>query len=164
MGLYDSAYDVACPTCNSGVGVRCTTLKGKHAGEKISVPHKPRQKLGTRALLDEHNKRREAAIGAKLSELQEGRRKKFSHETDLTRTPSRAVTIEVKSGEPEVRTEVVGATATYVQFTGERLRQERIAQVLWGIHFARDVMKIPRGQIDRNLAEMIVDGGLDGTG
>jgi hypothetical protein len=40
-------------------------------------------------------------------------------------------------------------------------RDRRIAVVLEGIRFARDIMRTPQQDIDRRLAEMIVDGGFD---
>jgi len=42
-------------------------------------------------------------------------------------------------------------------------REGRIKAVLWGIHFARNVMKISQDQLDRNLAEMVVDNGIDAS-
>jgi hypothetical protein len=40
-------------------------------------------------------------------------------------------------------------------------KESRVQVVLWGIDFARNVMKVSQAQLDRNLAEMIVDHEMD---
>lgn len=40
-------------------------------------------------------------------------------------------------------------------------KQQRVDQVIWAIMFARDIMRVPQEQLDRNLAEMIVEAELD---
>jgi len=40
-------------------------------------------------------------------------------------------------------------------------KQKRIDQILWGIRFAREVMKTSQADVDRRLAEMLADAELD---
>lgn len=162
MGLYDDVYNVACPTCGSGVGVRCTVQKGKHAGEKSTVPHSPRTKLA-RKIGPEHD----ALVkprGARA--VEQGEAILRSHEA-YGKTTTAAATgptfiVNDLSGYQERALEVAvkGAKET---FTDRVSRQERIDVVMFGIHFARNIMQVPAIDIDQRLAEMIVDGGLDGS-
>lgn len=40
-------------------------------------------------------------------------------------------------------------------------REERVAQVMWAINFARTALLVPQDVLDRNLAEMIVGAEMD---
>jgi len=56
------------------------------------------------------------------------------------------------------------AIGVVLGYNGEALavkeveRQKKIDNVLWGITFSRDIMKMSQYDLDRRLAEMIVDG------
>jgi len=126
--------DVACKRCGSERGERCVNAKGHEVPPSLS--HKARRDLAI-----ELSNRRETE-GAKGDAYFAGR------ETDLTR--------KVPEGwQPDS----TGALVNGINPTLEKER--RIKQVLWSINFARKVMGVSQDQLDLNLAEMIVDGGVD---
>jgi hypothetical protein len=128
----EEILNVACPKCRVAKGERCQTSGGREMPPSQS--HNARIRVWGRM-----NASAEAL--AVKPELQEPK-----------------ATVEVPE---DSWTDSVGEPSGPAADRAAKLvREEKIQQVLWGVNFARNIMGMPQHQIDRNVAEMIVDGDL----
>ena len=132
--VVEEILNVACPKCRAAKGKRCLTSGGREMPPSQS--HNARIRVWGRM-----NAEAEKALAVK-PELQE---------------PQTEVTVP---SEAELDRQIEHIESSMGLKTAALVREEKIQQVLWGMNFARNIMGMPQDQIDRNVAEMIVDGDL----
>ena len=137
----EEILNVACPKCRAAKGKRCLTSGGREMPPSQS--HNARIRVWGRM-----NAEAEKALAVK-PELQEP-------QTEVT-VPSEA---ELDRQIEHIESSMGLKTGKAAEKAAALVREEKIQQVLWGMNFARNIMGMPQDQIDRNVAEMIVDGDL----
>lgn len=74
---------------------------------------------------------------------------------------TKPITISAKNTATEKIDKLTAATIDLASYRHAEQKEERIKQVLFGIDFARNIVKVPQSEIDMRLAIMIVEAELD---